>query len=69
MPERLRGMAYKDGPLPIGEGQTNSQPLVVANGRDWATGHVLDGGNGLGYAAAVASCLAAHVYKSSGARP
>ena len=38
VPERLRGMAYKDGPLPIGEGQTNSQPLVVANGRDWATG-------------------------------
>src|SRR5690349_8337214 len=30
VPESLRPLAYEDGPLPIGDGQTISQPLVVA---------------------------------------
>ena len=30
IPENLRDMAYDDGPLPIGEGQTISQPYIVA---------------------------------------
>ena len=30
VPERERGAAYQDGPLPIGAGQTISQPYMVA---------------------------------------
>src|SRR5919199_2910455 len=30
LPEELRGDAYRDGALPIGEGQTMSQPWIVA---------------------------------------
>ena len=30
VPENIRGLAYADRPLPIGEGQTISQPFVVA---------------------------------------
>ena len=30
VPEDLQGRAWENGPLPIGEGQTISQPLVVA---------------------------------------
>ncbi len=30
LPEYIRGLAYVDRPLPIGEGQTISQPFVVA---------------------------------------
>src|SRR5262245_63232650 len=30
VPEHLRGRAYEDSPLPIGEGQTISQPYIVA---------------------------------------
>src|SRR4051812_27736496 len=30
VPEGLRGLAYDDTPLPIGEGQTISQPYIVA---------------------------------------
>src|SRR5262249_57800439 len=30
VPEALRGRAYEDRPLPIGEGQTISQPYIVA---------------------------------------
>ena len=30
LPENIRGLAYVDRPLPIGEGQTISQPFVVA---------------------------------------
>jgi protein-L-isoaspartate(D-aspartate) O-methyltransferase len=66
VPEHLRDLAYDDGPLPIGEGQTISQPLVVAEMLQAAeigpTDRVLDVGTGSGYAAAVASRLAAHVY-------
>jgi protein-L-isoaspartate(D-aspartate) O-methyltransferase len=58
--------AYDDGPLPIMEGQTISQPYVVALmiqelqiGPD---DHVLEIGTGSGYAAAIISRIAAQVY-------
>lgn len=66
VPPELVGLAYLDRPLPIGEGQTISQPYVVALmaeaaelGRDDV---VLEVGTGSGYAAAVFSRIAAQVY-------
>src|SRR4051812_25629616 len=51
--------AYEDGPLPIGEGQTISQPYIVALMIEAAEvkpgDRVLEVGTGSGYAAAVAS--------------
>jgi protein-L-isoaspartate(D-aspartate) O-methyltransferase len=65
--EALAIRAYDDVPLPIGHGQTISQPWVVArmtelarNGRD--LGAVLDVGTGCGYQAAVLAHVARHVY-------
>jgi protein-L-isoaspartate(D-aspartate) O-methyltransferase len=65
VPRRLWPKAYADHPLPIGEGQTISQPYIVAlmsallalNGSE----HVLEIGTGSGYQAAVLSHLAARV--------
>jgi protein-L-isoaspartate(D-aspartate) O-methyltransferase len=62
----MQSEAYTDGPLPIGEGQTISQPFVVAAMTD-ALGlrpqdRVYELGTGSGYQAAVASRLCAHVY-------
>ena len=58
--------AYADRPLPIGEGQTISQPYVVALMcevlRLGGGERVLDIGTGSGYAAAVLSRIAAEVY-------
>ena len=58
--------AYDDGPLPIGEGQTISQPYIVACMAEalalTGSERVLDIGTGSGYAAAVLSRLAAEVY-------
>ena len=62
----LSHRAYADGPLPIGEGQTISQPYVVA----WmaeaaevdAAERVLEVGTGSGYAAAVLGRIADAVY-------
>lgn len=61
-----RSRAYDDGPLPIGEGQTISQPYVVA----WMAeaveldraDRVLEIGTGSGYAAAVLSRIASTVH-------
>ena len=57
--------AYDDSPLPIGEGQTISQPYIVAlmiEAADIGTADtVLEVGAGSGYATAVLSCIAAHV--------
>ncbi len=62
---RLREQAYDDMPLAIGEGQTISQPYIVALMLEAAAigpgDRVLEVGAGSGYAAAVASRLAAHV--------
>ncbi len=58
--------AYDDSPLPIGEGQTISQPYVVAfmaEGLGLEGGEkVLEIGTGSGYAAAVLAEIAAEVY-------
>jgi protein-L-isoaspartate(D-aspartate) O-methyltransferase len=65
VPENLRRHSYDDSPLPIGEGQTISQPYIVAlmtqilglNG----TERVLEVGTGSGYQAAVLALLAKEV--------
>ena len=58
--------AYSDRPLPIGEGQTISQPYIVAMMIDRLQLHdqacVLEVGTGSGYQAAVLSRIAAQVY-------
>ena len=65
VPERLQRRAYEDAALPIGEGQTISQPYMVARIAEALalTGdeHVLDVGTGSGYQAAVLSELADEV--------
>jgi protein-L-isoaspartate(D-aspartate) O-methyltransferase len=57
VPERLRSMAYTDGPLPIGEDQTISQPYIVAFMTEALDlqphDKVLEIGTGSGYQAAV----------------
>ncbi|HEX2116310.1 MAG TPA: hypothetical protein VHM01_18045, partial [Alphaproteobacteria bacterium] len=66
LPERLIEFAYEDGPLPIGEGQTISQPYIVALMAEAAQlkpgDRVLEIGTGLGYAAAVFSRAASEVF-------
>ena len=65
VPERLQLRAYEDAALPIGEGQTISQPYMVARIAEALalTGdeHVLDVGTGSGYQAAVLAELAEEV--------
>lgn len=64
--EALRTHAYKDKSLPIGEGQTISQPYIVARMTELLDlkGHerVLEIGTGCGYQTAVLSCLCKRVY-------
>ena len=66
VPVELRGVAYADSPLPIGQGKTVSQPFIVAVMTDLlAIGPsdvVLEVGTGLGYQAAVLAELAGKVY-------
>ena len=66
VPDELVEFAYEDTPLPIAAGQTISQPYIVAlmasSLRLEATDRVLEVGTGSGYAAAVLSRLARHVY-------
>ena len=66
LPERLREFAYEDSPLPIEEGQTISQPYIVAFMSEALAlrggEKVLEIGAGSGYAAAVLSEIAADVY-------
>jgi len=65
VPAHMRAEAYMDGPLPIGEGQTISQPYVVADmaqALELKPGdRVLEIGTGSGYGAAVLACLAENV--------
>lgn len=66
VPEQQRTYAYEDFPLPIGEGQTISQPHIVALMTEMLRlkGHekVLEIGTGSGYQAAVLSKIAKEVY-------
>jgi protein-L-isoaspartate(D-aspartate) O-methyltransferase len=66
VPEPLRPRAYDDGALPIGYGQTISQPYVVAfmteQLRLQPTDRVLEIGTGSGYQAAVLAGLVAEVF-------
>ncbi len=66
VPPAWRSQAYNDGPLPIGEEQTISQPYIVAlmteSLRLKGTETVLEIGTGSGYQAAVLSVLAKKVY-------
>ncbi|MGF1640471.1 MAG: protein-L-isoaspartate(D-aspartate) O-methyltransferase [Rhodospirillales bacterium] len=66
VPEDRVRHAYEDRPLPIGYGQTISQPYIVALMTDLlavgADDTVLEIGTGSGYQAAVLSPLARHVY-------
>src|SRR5881227_4267142 len=62
----FKEFAYEDGPLPIGEGQTISQPYIVALMIEAAGvkpgDSVLEVGAGSGYAAAVMAQIANQVY-------
>jgi protein-L-isoaspartate(D-aspartate) O-methyltransferase len=66
IPESARGGAYGDFPVPIGHGQTISQPYIVAfmtEALKLAPEHrVLEIGTGSGYQAAVLSVLAKEVF-------
>lgn len=66
VPPALQSRAYMDGPLPIGEGQTISQPYIVALmtelARPQPADRVLEIGTGSGYQAAVLAQLVEHVY-------
>lgn len=66
VPEEHRARAYQPYPLPIGEGQTISQPYVVGFMTEILRlgpgDKVLEVGTGSGYQAAVASLLAREVY-------
>ena len=66
VPPEVRAQAYDDGPLPIGSGQTISQPYIVAymtEALEVEPSHkVLEVGTGSGYQAAVLSELVREVY-------
>jgi protein-L-isoaspartate(D-aspartate) O-methyltransferase len=66
LPDALREFAYEDTPLPIEEGQTISQPYIVARMAEAAhispADRVLEIGAGSGYAAAVLGELASQVF-------
>ena len=66
VPHELKESAYANRPLPIGYGQTISQPFVVAIMTNMLSlnmnSHVLEIGTGCGYHAAVLSLLAQQVF-------
>ncbi len=66
VPGRYKNEAYQDRPLPIGSGQTISQPYIVAYMTEKLSvsdnDRVLEIGTGSGYQAAILSCLATEVH-------
>ncbi|MCK4403953.1 MAG: protein-L-isoaspartate(D-aspartate) O-methyltransferase [candidate division Zixibacteria bacterium] len=66
VPENLIDQAYSDGPLPIGEGQTISQPYIVALMTELlglkGGEKILEIGTGSGYQAAILAEIAKEVY-------
>jgi protein-L-isoaspartate(D-aspartate) O-methyltransferase len=66
VPEQHRHLAYADGPLPIGNGQTISQPYIVALMTQLlelrGTETVLEIGTGSGYQAAILAHLAQEIH-------
>ena len=66
VPARQQPFAYENRPLPIGHGQTISQPYIVALMTDLikldADDVVLEVGTGSGYQAAILAKLVKHVY-------
>ncbi|HNQ23292.1 MAG TPA: protein-L-isoaspartate(D-aspartate) O-methyltransferase [Phycisphaerae bacterium] len=66
VPDHLRAAAYEDRPLPIGHGQTISQPYIVAYMTaqldPLQDARVLEVGTGSGYQAAILAASGAHVY-------
>jgi protein-L-isoaspartate(D-aspartate) O-methyltransferase len=66
VPLAMRSQAYEDHPLPIGHGQTISQPYIVAYMTEVLrlkpTSRVLEVGTGSGYQAAVLGKVAGQVY-------
>jgi len=66
IPESLRGQAYEDHPVPIGKGQTISQPYIVAYMTEAlklsGDEKVLEIGTGSGYQAAVLAEIVKEVY-------
>jgi protein-L-isoaspartate(D-aspartate) O-methyltransferase len=66
VPDELRGVAYENRPLPIGHGQTISQPYIVAVMTDLLKlepgQRALEIGTGSGYQAAILGELAGEVY-------
>ena len=66
VPERYRSAAYSDSPLPIGLGQTISQPYIVALMtelvRPGPGDRILEVGTGSGYQAAVLSAVVSEVF-------
>jgi protein-L-isoaspartate(D-aspartate) O-methyltransferase len=66
VPEEYVNIAYSDSPLPIGHGQTISQPYIVALMTELleleGDENVLEVGTGSGYQAALLACLAHQVH-------
>ncbi|MBC9868873.1 MAG: protein-L-isoaspartate(D-aspartate) O-methyltransferase [Opitutae bacterium] len=66
VPERYRSQAYDDHPLPIGEGQTISQPYIVGLMSELLSSEpgekILEIGTGSGYQAAVLAEMDLEVY-------
>lgn len=66
VPEVMRDEAYRDHPLPIGHGQTISQPYIVAFMTEAIHPEpgekILEVGSGCGYQAAVLAQMGAEVY-------